>query len=72
MKYDYRWTDGTNVDFVNFSFDMENYYKAILQTREACTEAVALYNSIGYRRIDNYSPYDNMELAICFEKVLLK
>ncbi len=152
MKYDYRWTDGTNADFVNFSFDMENYYnrlaggedkrkdfipynalsdihdvivvydaeraiacagfkeydkvsveikrvwvsekyrgqriaskmmemleeriiskeyyKAILQTREACTEAVALYNSIGYRRIDNYPPYDNMELAICFEKVL--
>lgn len=149
----YKWTDGTNVDFVNFSSDMENYYnelvggenkrkgfipynalsdihdvlvvydadsaiacagfreydkdsveikrvwvsekyrgrhistkmmemleqrimakgyhRAILQTREACIQAVSLYTAIGYRRIDNYPPYDNMELAVCYEKVFL-
>lgn len=152
MEYIYRWTDGTNTDFVNFSTDMEAYYnrlvngaanrknfipynaladikdvviaydentpiacasfkkyndksaevkrvwvspeyrgrhiskelmklvenrakekgftRTILQTREACYDAVSLYRTIGYRKIDNYPPYDNMELAICFAKDL--
>ncbi len=44
---------------------------AILQTRAACTAAVALYQSIGYRKIENYPPYDKMEAAVCYEKSLL-
>lgn len=151
MEYEYIWTDGNNIDFVNFSSDMENYYnelvggenkrksfipfnslsdihdvivvydsgkaiacasfkeydndtveikrvwvgeeyrgkhisvemmdmlerriiakgyhRAILQTRDSCIKVVALYNSIGYHKIENYPPYDNMELAVCYEKI---
>lgn len=48
----------------------KGYQKAILQTREACIEAVSLYKAIGYERIENYPPYDNMELAVCYGKDL--
>lgn len=48
----------------------KGYSRLILQTRYACTEAVALYRSIGYRIIDNYEPYIDMPLAVCFEKIL--
>lgn len=151
-KFIYKWTDGTDGDFIKFSGDMEDYYnrlvggednrkgfvpynaladihdvmvvydedrpaacasfkgydersaeikrvwvseeyrgrhisrkmmelleerarekgfeRAILQTREACVEAVSLYKSLGYAEIVNYPPYDKLELAVCFEKVL--
>ncbi len=42
----------------------------ILQTREACIAACALYRSLGYVRRENYPPYVDMPLAICFEKAL--
>lgn len=48
----------------------KGYRRLILQTREACTEAVALYKSIGYQIIDNYEPYTHMPLAVCYEKIL--
>ncbi len=48
----------------------KGYGRLILQTREACAEAVALYESIGYRCIDNYEPYVNTPLAVCYEKIL--
>lgn len=48
----------------------KGYEKVILQTREACIEAVALYKAIGYERIENYPPYDKMELAVCYGKDL--
>lgn len=152
MKYKYKWVDGANSDFINFSKDMEAYYnrlvggennrksfipynalsdihdvmivydgdrpiacasfkgydirsaeikrvwvaedyrgrhiskemmmlieerarehgfeQAILQTREACIEAVSLYKSLGYTKIENYPPYDEMELAVCYGKQL--
>jgi len=40
----------------------------VLQTRQACTEAIGLYLSLGYLRINNYPPYDKMPLAVCFKK----
>lgn len=46
----------------------KGYQNLILQTREACREACALYRSIGYSRIDNYPPYDRMQSAVCFGK----
>lgn len=152
MEYVFKWTDGNNQDFIDFSEDMEEYYNqlvggafnrkkfiphnslvdikdvlivyenekpvgcasfkeynsecveikrvwisknyrgkgisrklmlliefkakekgfktAILQTRETCVEAVSLYKSIGYKKIDNYPPYEEMEQAICFYKEL--
>lgn len=43
---------------------------AILQTREIMTDAVKLYEKLGYYRIDNYPPYDELDGAICFAKDL--
>lgn len=48
----------------------KGYRRMILQTRETCTDAVGLYQSIGYRPISNYPPYDTMELAVCYGKEL--
>lgn len=44
------------------------YRRLILQTREACMEAVALYEAAGYERIPNYPPYNEMQLAVCYAK----
>ena len=50
---------------------MENgFNRLILQTREIMTEAVRLYEKLGYCRIQNYPPYDSMEDAVCFAKDL--
>lgn len=46
------------------------YTRAVLQTREQCVEAVSLYTKIGYSRIANYPPYDEMEQAVCYAKEL--
>jgi len=46
----------------------KGYQELILQTREACRAACALYRSIGYARINNYPPYDGMKSAVCFGK----
>ncbi len=48
----------------------KGYTTAILQTRAACTAAVALYLSIGYQKIDNYPPYDHMPQAVCYKKFI--
>ena len=47
------------------------YHRMILQTREIMKDAVSLYTGLGYRRIANYPPYDQLEGAVCFEKWLL-
>ncbi len=44
------------------------YRRLILQTREACMEAVALYEATGYEKIPNYPPYHEMQLAVCYAK----
>lgn len=48
----------------------QGFLRLVLQTREACTAAVHLYESMGYCRISNYPPYDRLPLAVCFEKRL--
>ena len=49
---------------------MKGYRKAILQTRETMKDAVRLYMKLGYHLIANYPPYDRLEGAVCFAKVL--
>lgn len=46
------------------------FKRAVLQTRPQMQEAVSLYTKRGYELIDNYPPYDKLEGAICFAKVL--
>ena len=48
----------------------KGYSRTILQTREIMRDAVGLYTGLGYRLIGNYPPYDQLEGAICFAKVL--
>ena len=48
----------------------QHFSRTILQTREAMTEAVSLYEKLGYYRISNYPPYDRLECAICYAKDL--
>ena len=44
------------------------FSRLILQTREIMTGAVRLYGKLGYCRIQNYPPYDQLEGAVCFAK----
>lgn len=48
----------------------QRFSRTILQTREAMTEAVSLYEKLGYYRISNYPPYDKLEGAVCYAKDL--
>ena len=48
----------------------KGYRRTVLQTRELMTDAVALYTKRGYRKIENYPPYDKLEGAVCFAKEL--
>ena len=49
---------------------LQGFQRTILQTREIMTDAVKLYEKLGYHRIDNYPPYDELDGAICFAKDL--
>jgi GNAT superfamily N-acetyltransferase len=44
--------------------------KCILETGIRQVEAIALYQKNGYRRIENYGQYQNVENSICFEKMI--
>ena len=46
------------------------FSRLILQTREIMKDAVGLYTGLGYHLISNYPPYDKLDGAICFAKVL--
>ena len=48
----------------------KGYKRTILQTREIMKDAVGLYTGLGYHLISNYPPYDKLDGAICFAKVL--
>ena len=48
----------------------KGYRRTILQTREIMKDAVGLYTGLGYHLISNYPPYDKLDGAICFAKVL--
>jgi len=44
------------------------FKKAILETGVKQTEAIHLYPKRGYKRIENYGQYKNVEASLCFEK----
>ncbi len=46
------------------------FKRTVLQTRQVMEDAVGLYLGRGYRRIENYPPYDAMPEAVCFAKEL--
>jgi len=50
--------------------EREGCVRMILQTRPQMVEAVGLYTKRGYKKIDNYPPYDKLEGAICFAKII--
>ena len=49
---------------------VQGFERAILQTRDSMTAAVRLYLGLGYRKIENYPPYDKLDGAVCFAKKL--
>jgi len=46
------------------------FQRTILQTRPIMNDAVGLYLKRGYFQIENYPPYDQLEGAVCFAKIL--
>jgi GNAT superfamily N-acetyltransferase len=42
----------------------------VLQTGDRQSAAIGLYESVGYRLIPPYAPFDLMSNALCYEKVL--
>jgi len=46
------------------------FRRTILQTRPIMKDAVGLYLNRGYRQIENYPPYDQLDGAVCFAKAL--
>ena len=46
------------------------FERMVLQTRAVMAGAVNLYTQLGYHRIPNYPPYDQLAGAICFAKDL--
>ena len=51
----------------------KGFRRMILQTRQIMTDAVKLYEKLGYGLTDNYPPYDKLEGAICMAKrIILK
>jgi len=45
------------------------FQSAILETGFKQTEAVLLYEKLGYTKIPNYPPYENMRESICMKKI---
>ena len=48
-----------------------HYQKCILETGFKQIEAIHLYKKSGYKVIENFGKYKNIENSICFEKILL-
>ena len=46
------------------------YRRTVLMTRERMDYAIKLYEGLGYKRIENYSPYQHMDDAVCYAKDL--
>ena len=44
--------------------------KCILETGKRQVEAIAFYQKNGYRQIENYGQYQNVENSMCFEKMI--
>lgn len=48
----------------------KGFTKLILETGAVLMEATALYERIGYSRMENYGQYKDMKASICMEKAL--
>ncbi|RAK00186.1 ribosomal protein S18 acetylase RimI-like enzyme [Larkinella arboricola] len=48
----------------------EGYHSTRLETGDRQPEAVALYEKVGYCRIENYGPYVGLAASVCMEKKL--
>ena len=46
------------------------YRRLVLQTGDLQPAAIALYRAIGYTEIPSYPPYELLDNALCFEKLL--
>ena len=44
------------------------YRRTVLMTRKRMDYAIRLYESLGYKRIENYPPYQHMDDAVCYAK----
>lgn len=47
------------------------YQRIILETGVRQPEAIGLYESVGFKRIDNYGEYQGNGMSVCMEKVLM-
>jgi GNAT superfamily N-acetyltransferase len=47
------------------------YSNAVLETGTKQYEAIAMYQKLGYKVIDNYGQYIGMDTSICMEKPLI-
>ena len=47
------------------------YRRTVLMTRKRMDYAIRLYESLGYKRIENYPPYQHMDDAVCYAKDLI-
>lgn len=53
------------------TFAREHGYKrTVLMTRERMDYAIKLYEGLGYKRVENYPPYQHMDDAVCYAKDL--
>lgn len=50
----------------------ENYKTAVLETGFMQTDAISLYQKLGYVITENYGQYIGVENSICMKKLLLK
>lgn len=48
----------------------KGYARLILETGEPLAAAMHLYTNMGFVRIPNYGPYQDMHASICMEKIL--
>ncbi|MFD1141052.1 GNAT family N-acetyltransferase [Larkinella insperata] len=48
----------------------EDFHIARLETGDQQPEAIALYEKVGYGRIENYGPYVGLAASVCLEKRL--
>ena len=48
----------------------KGYKRLVLETGKTFKNARRLYEGMGYRMIDNYGPYINLQDSICMEKLL--
>ena len=46
------------------------YQRMLLETGEKLEESVALYKRLGFERIPNYGPYENMPESLCMARNL--